>query len=452
MGEAGTTAPTDGGIRSWALGGSRRVSGVLRVPGDKSISHRALILGALAEGDTEIAGWLQGADCRATLGVLSALGVSFSHRREALHLVGRGPEALQEAEGVLDAQNSGTTLRLMAGVLAGRPVFSVLTGDGSLCKRPMRRIVEPLSAMGATLWGRAGGQLPPLAIRGGALRGIHWRSPVASAQVKSAILLAGLQAEGETAVSEPVVSRDHTERMLEAFGAPVRRVGTTVWVAGGQRLQGRRLTVPGDLSSAAFFLVAAAARPGDEVVVRDVGVNPTRTGLLAALERMGADVRCEGRREEGGEPVADVVVRGRRLRGTTVDAAEIPRLLDEVPILAVAALLADGESRIDGAGELRVKEVDRLAALEGEFRKLGGAIRVEGDSLVIEGGKPLHGDRVASRGDHRMAMSLAVAALFADGETTIQGVECVETSFPGFAAVLREAAPDCGLTEVTSRE
>jgi len=452
MGEMGRTAPAEGKESSWILGGSRRVSGCLRVPGDKSISHRALILGALAHGETEICGWLEGADCRATLEVLSALGVPFSRRREALCLVGKGPEALQEPGGVLDAQNSGTTLRLLAGVLAGRPFFSVLTGDGSLRQRPMRRVVEPLSAMGATLWGRAGGQFPPLAIRGGALAGIHWRSPVASAQVKSAILLAGLQAHGETAVSEPFVSRDHTERMLEAFGAVVRREGTTVRLAGGQPLSARRLTIPGDVSSAAFFLVAAAARPGAEVVVSGVGVNPTRTGILDVLERMGADVRCEARRQEAGEPVADVVVRGRRLRGTTVGAAEIPGLIDEVPILAVAALLAEGESRIDGAGELRVKEVDRLAALEGEFRKLGGAIRAEGDSLVVVGGRPLRGAPVASRGDHRMAMSLAVAALFAEGETTILDVGCVDTSFPGFAAVLREAAPDCALREVACRE
>lgn len=430
------------------LGGSRRIAGSLRIPGDKSISHRALILGALAHGETEVRGWLRGADCRATLTALAALGVPVSETGEALRIAGGGPEALQEPPDVLDAGNSGTTLRLLAGVLAGRPFFSVLTGDASLRRRPMRRVVEPLSAMGATLWGRAGGRFPPLAIRGGALSGIRWRSPVASAQVKSLILLAGLQAQGETLVSEPVLSRDHTERMLAAFGGRVRREGTAVRIAGGQQLRATRLTVPGDLSSAAFFLTAAAVRPGGEVAARGVGVNPTRSGILGVLERMGAEVRCEGMRQEAGEEVADVIVRGRRLRGTDIGAAEIPALVDEIPILAVAGMLADGETRIKGAGELRVKEVDRLAALEGEFGKLGAAIRAEGDCLVIQGGRPLKGTEVSSRGDHRMAMSLAVAGLFAAGETTVHGVECVETSFPGFASALCDAAPDCLLREV----
>ncbi|MFA5027154.1 MAG: 3-phosphoshikimate 1-carboxyvinyltransferase, partial [Candidatus Methylomirabilota bacterium] len=278
-------------------------------------------------------------------------------------------------------------------------------------------------------------------------RGIVWTSPVASAQVKSALLVAGIQASGETTLREPVLSRDHTERMLEAFGVPLRRAGATVRVAGGRPLRATRLAVPGDLSSAAFLLAAAATRPGGEVIVRDVGVNPTRTGFLEILTRMGADVRLGRERVEAGEPVADVTVRGGRLRGTNVQAAEIPALVDEIPILAVTALFADGETCIRGAGELRVKEVDRLAALEGELGRLGAAIRADGDALIIQGGRSLVGAAVSSRGDHRMAMSLAVAALQAAGETRIADVGCVETSFPGFADALRLVAPECGLRD-----
>jgi 3-phosphoshikimate 1-carboxyvinyltransferase len=312
----------------------------------------------------------------------------------------------------------------------------------------MRRIVEPLTAMGATLDGRAGGEYPPLVIRGRALQGIAWESAVASAQVKSAILLAGIQAAGETSVAEPLLSRDHTERMLAAFGVAVRRVGTRVTVPGGARLGATRVAVPGDVSSAAFFLVAAAAQPGREVTLQGVGVNPTRTGLLEVLGAMGARVEVARQRVEAGEPVADLHVQGTRLRAARVLAHQVPRLIDEIPILAVAATLAEGETVIEGAGELRVKEVDRLAALGGELSRLGADIRQAGDGLRIGGGRPLLGATVSSRGDHRMAMSLAVAALSAEGETEIGDVACVDTSFPGFADRLRAVAPGCGLREV----
>lgn len=437
-------------MRSWTLHASDRFAGALRLPGDKSISHRSLLLGVLALGTTEVRGFLRSQDCLATLTALRALGAEIEESPEGgLRIIGRGPEGLREPDTILDAGNSGTALRLLAGLVAGRPFFSVLTGDASLRRRPMRRVVDPLAAMGATLLGRGGGQFPPLAIRGRELSGIAWESPVASAQVKSAILLAGLQARGETSVTEPMLSRDHTERMLTAFGAPSRRRGNTVTVSGQARLRPARIAVPGDLSSAAFFLVAAAVRPDAELLIQDVGVNPTRTGLLEVLEAMGAAVSRERERVEAGEPVADLRVRGARLRGTRIQGHLVPRLIDEIPALAVAAALAAGETVISGAAELRVKEVDRLAALAGELAKLGVMVAEDPDGLRIVGGRQLKGAVVSSRGDHRMAMSLAIAGLFADGDTRIQDVECVETSFPGFAQALAELAPGCGIREIT---
>lgn len=425
------------------------MQGSLCVPGDKSISHRALLLGALAEGDTEVRGFLRSADCLATLAALRVLGVEITEATDAqLVIRGKGPEALREPADALDAGNSGTTLRLLAGLLAGRPFFSILTGDASLRTRPMRRVVDPLTAMGATLLGRAGGQYPPLAIQGRQLSGIAWTSPLASAQVKSAVLLAGLQATGETSVTEPGLSRDHTERMLTAFGVPVRRQGTRVCIPGPSRLRAGSVGVPGDLSSAAFFLAAAAAFPGGGLHIRDVGVNPTRSGVLEVLEAMGATITRTRERTQAGEPLADLSVQGVQLRATKIGAELIPRLLDEIPVLAVAAALAEGETVIAGAAELRVKEVDRLAALSGELAKLGVQVAEQPDGLRILGGRRLRGAVVRSRGDHRMAMALAIAGLFADGETRVEDVACVETSFPGFAAALAEVAPGCGIREV----
>jgi len=447
---SGATA-AEGAIRCWRLQGPATVAGSVQVPGDKSISHRALLLGAMARGTTEIRGLLEGEDCHATVAALRALGVEIVESPDGtVRVQGRGPEAWREPDAALDAGNSGTTLRLLAGLVAGRPFFSLLTGDDSLRRRPMRRVVDPLRAMGATVLGRAEGGFAPLAIRGGGLRGVAWSSPVASAQVKSAILLAGLQAAGETSVTEPLQSRDHTERMLSAFGVAPRRDGTAVTVAGGARLTATALAVPGDLSSAAFLLVAAAARAGGAIRVRDVGVNPTRTGLLDVLERMGAEVRRERPRLEAGEPVADLIVEGRRLRGVPIGADLIPRLIDEVPALAVAAALADGETVISGAAELRVKEVDRVSAVAEELGRMGAAIVPTQDGLRIQGNATLRGAAVSSRGDHRMAMSLAVAALFADGETVIRDVACANTSFPGFARVLADAAPGCVIREETA--
>jgi 3-phosphoshikimate 1-carboxyvinyltransferase len=436
-------------MRSWVIHPADRVQGAIRVPGDKSISHRSLLLGAMAQGETEVHGFLRGEDCLATLEALRALGVEIEEPDErCVRILGRGPEGLQEPEVILDAGNSGTTLRLLAGLLAGRPFFSILYGDASLRRRPMRRVVEPLSAMGATFVGRAGAQYPPLAIQGCQLSGIAWTSPVASAQVKSAVLLAGLQATGETSVTEPILSRDHTERMLAAFGVPVRRKGLSVGVPGEVSLRAARIAVPGDLSSAAFFLAAAAAFPDAEVVIRDVGVNPTRTGALEVLRAMGAMIAKGEERTEAGEPRADLSVRGARLRGVPIGADLVPRLIDEIPVLAVAAALAEGETVISGASELRIKEVDRLSALAGELTSLGAEVAEERDGLRIVGRRRLRGAIVRSRGDHRMAMALAIAGLFADGETRVQDVGCVETSFPGFVAHLAEVAPGCGIREV----
>jgi len=437
-------------MRSWVIHASDRMQGAVRVPGDKSISHRSLLLGALADGITEVRGFLRSEDCLATLAALRALGVEITESADGrIRIRGKGPEGLREPEVALDAGNSGTTLRLLAGLLAGRPFFSILTGDASLRSRPMRRVVDPLTAMGATLLGRAGGQYPPLAIQGHPLSGIAWTSPVASAQVKSAILLAGIQATGQTSVTEPMLSRDHTERMLQAFGVAVRRQGTTVSVPGPARLRAGSVVVPGDLSSAAFFLAAAAACPGSEMLIRDVGVNPTRTGALEVLEAMGATITQARARTEAGEPLADLSVRGARLRGTRIGAELIPRLLDEIPVLAVAGALAEGETVISGAAELRVKEVDRLSALAEGLAKLGAQVAEERDGLRIAGGRRLRGAVVRSRGDHRMAMALAIAGLFADGETRVEDVACVETSFPRFAGLLAEVAPDCGIRELT---
>ncbi len=433
----------------WKLQRASHVQGSVRVPGDKSISHRSLLLGAMAHGVTEVEGFLDGEDCLATLHALRSLGVPIERVADRrLHIVGAGPEAFREPACVLDAGNSGTSLRLLTGLLAGRPFFSVLTGDASLVRRPMRRIVDPLRAMGATLLGRAEDAYPPLALRGGGLTGITWRSPVASAQVKSAILLAGLQAAGETTVTEPLLSRDHTERMLLAFGVRPARRTTAVTVSGGAVLRATRIVVPGDVSSAAFFLVAAAARPGAELELQGVGINPTRTGLLDALERMGASVIRSRQWEAGGEPVADLVIRGAGLHGIRIAAEEVPQLIDEIPVLTVAAALAEGETTIAGAGELRVKEVDRITALAEELGKLGVAIRAEGDEVCIQGGHPLRGATVSSRGDHRMAMSLAIAGLSAEGETRVDDVACVETSFPGFAKGLRAVAPGSEIQEI----
>jgi 3-phosphoshikimate 1-carboxyvinyltransferase len=395
------------------------------------------MLGAIARGTTRVAGFLRAEDCLATLRCLRALGASINERGNDLEIEG---VPLREPEEILDVGNSGTTIRLLAGLLAGHPFHSVLTGDASIRRRPVDRVAEPLRRMGARITGRQGGRLAPIAIDGGGLRGISYATPVASAQVKSALLLAGLFAEGESAVREPSQSRDHTERMLGLFGAAVTRDGLTTRLRGPQTLRGASVRVPGDLSSAAFFLVGAAMVPGSELAAAGVGLNPTRTGVLDALKMMGADLEVRDLREQDGEPVGTVLVRGSRLHGATIGGDLIPRTIDELPVLAVAACVAEGETVIRDAGELRVKESDRIAAMAAELHRLGAKVEAQPDGLAIAGGARLRGARVHSGGDHRMAMALAIAGLCADGPVTIDDTACIETSFPGFADALRTLA------------
>jgi 3-phosphoshikimate 1-carboxyvinyltransferase len=402
---------TDSSANTLILSPVSGLRGQVSIPGDKSISHRALMLGSLAEGESE---WVR--------------------------INGIGLGQLQEPADVLDAGNSGTTMRLMLGILAshaGR--FFAVTGDGSLRSRPMRRVVEPLRQMGAQIWGRAGGNLAPLAIQGGFLKGIHYHSPVASAQVKSCILLAGLLAEGTTQVTEPALSRDHSERMLRAFGAEINAdpEEKTVAVVGGSRLRGQAVTVPGDISSAAFWLVAGSILPESELLLKNVGLNPTRTGVLEVLGEMGADIHIENLREIAGEPLGDLRVRSAPLRGCIIAGDRIPRLIDEIPVLAVAAAFADGVTVIRDAAELRVKESDRLAAMTQELGRMGVQVDEHPDGLDIKAGIPLQGAEVDSHGDHRIAMSLMVAALGAQGSTILAGADCARISYPDFIPTLQ---------------
>ena len=419
--------------------------GEIRVPGDKSISHRAVMLGAIADGDTRIRGLLEGEDVLATVAAFRSMGVEIEGPDDGeavIHGVGR--EGLREPPAAIDLGNAGTAMRLLAGLLAGQRFGCTLTGDASLKRRPMRRITEPLSRMGARVE-TADGATPPLTIRpGGRLAPIDYVSPVASAQVKSCILLAGLYADGRTCVTEPEPTRDHTERMLAAFGAALERgrtltpegapagEGSRVCVEGGGRLAAVEIDVPGDISSAAFFLAAAAGRPGSDLLVRDVGMNPTRVGILDILERMGADVTRSNPRTAGGEPVADLRVRGTELRGVEVDPALVPLAIDEFPAVFVAAAGARGVTRVTGAGELRVKESDRIAASAAALAALGIPARATGDGMVIEGGA-ISGGEVDSAGDHRIAMAFATAA--AGAPVRVRNCRNVATSFPGFEAV-----------------
>ncbi|UHQ21264.1 3-phosphoshikimate 1-carboxyvinyltransferase [Lysobacter sp. 5GHs7-4] len=427
--------------QDWIAASGAPLRGSVRVPGDKSVSHRAVMLGALAEGVTRVTGFLEGEDTRATARVFERLGVRIETPSASERIVhGVGLHGLRASAEALDCGNAGTGMRLLAGVLAGQGFDSVLIGDESLSKRPMRRVTEPLAAMGARIDSQDGG-LPPLRIHGGrSLQGIDYTLPVASAQVKSALLLAGLYAQGETVVREPHPTRDYTERMLAAFGWPIEFSPGYARLSGGHALHATQVAVPADFSSAAFFLVAASVVPGSELHLQAVGMNPRRTGLLAALRLMGADIAEENAREEGGEPVADLRVRYAPLHGIDVPQALVPDMIDEFPALFVAAACAQGRSRISGAAELRVKESDRIATMAQGLRILGAQIEETPDGAIIEGGA-LHGGAVDSHGDHRIAMSFAVAAQRAHGEVHIRDVENVATSFPGFDALAR----GCGL-------
>ncbi|HEV7525494.1 MAG TPA: 3-phosphoshikimate 1-carboxyvinyltransferase [Acidimicrobiia bacterium] len=414
-----------------ALGGAAPLRGRLRVPGDKSISHRGLIFAALADGTSTMTNLATGADVHATARVLAQLGISVSMDGGAVVVRSTGVGGFAEADDVLDCENSGTTMRVLAGVLAGRPFTSVLTGDASLRSRPMARVIEPLRAMGAHIDGRADSTRAPLTIRGGPLRGLRYELPVASAQVKTALVMAGLQADGETEVLSPSASRDHTERMLAALGAPVTVDGLTVRVARGAP-RSFELDVPGDPSSAAFFAVAAAITPGSEIVLEGVSCNPSRVGFVTVMQRMGADVELTPTGESCGEPVGELRVRASALHGTTIAGAEIANVIDEIPALAVAAAFADGVTEVRDAAELVVKESNRIGTLHEELGKLGVGVEPRADGLVVRGGRA-GAAAFDSHGDHRIAMAMAIAANALAADSTIVGWRAVGSSYPEFA-------------------
>lgn len=430
----------------------RPLKGTIAVPGDKSVTHRAIILTALAEGLSQVTDYCRGEDCLNTMRTFQSLGVRIEETPERLTVHGKGMWGLTEPFGPIDCGNSGTGIRLMAGLLAGQDFFTVLTGDESIRRRPMGRVVKPLRAMGATIAGRKGGELAPLAITGTRLKGMSYESPVASAQIKSSLLFASLYADGLTTISEPRLSRDHTERMFAYFGIPFHRDGCTVRIEGRPsiRWSGKTVVVPGDLSAAAFFIVGASIVPDSDVTVLSVGMNPTRTGLLDILRQMGAHIEVLNPREEAGEPVADLRVRSMPLRGVQIGPEQIPQTIDEFPILCVAAAVADGETVITGAEELRVKESDRIATMAAELRAMGARIEERPDGMVIQGlgrkgaNGALTGATCASHGDHRVAMSVAIGALTAAQPTQIQDTACIETSFPNFDRKLLELLTDSG--------
>jgi 3-phosphoshikimate 1-carboxyvinyltransferase len=415
----------------------RPLSGELTVPGDKSIGHRAVIFASIAHGTSRIYNLSGGEDNRSTVGAFKNLGVRISETGGVLTVEAKGWEGLGAPKTIVDCGNSGTTMRLLSGVLAGRPFTSTLAGDASLSRRPMQRVIEPLGRMGARIESRDGKGCAPLEIRGGKLKGIRYAMPMASAQVKSAILLAGLQAEGVTTVEEPQQSRDHTEIMARVFGAKLEVVGgRSISVAGGDKLSATDVRVPGDLSSAAFFMVAAATVPGSDVVIKNIGCNPTRSGVIDVLRRMGALVEFISMRKEAGEPVADIRVKGGALRGVDIGPEMVARTIDEYPALAVAAALAAGATTISGAKELRYKESDRIAVMTEQLRRLGVRVEEREDGMTIEGRGRLEGTSVKSYGDHRVAMSLAVAGLSSSGGIEIDDTACADISFPGFFGLL----------------
>lgn len=408
------------------------LKGQITVPGDKSISHRAVMFGSIAKGTTEIQGFLQGADCLSTISCFRQMGVEIENLGDRVLVHGRGMRGLKAPEGVLDCGNSGTTTRLLCGILSAQPFSSTLTGDASIQKRPMKRIMEPLSQMGASILSLPGNGCAPLRIEGQPLCGIHYASPVASAQVKSAILLAGLYAQGETKVTEPALSRNHTELMLRYFGAEVSSQGVTASVKPAKELFGAKVMVPGDISSAAYFIAVGLMVPGSEILIRHVGVNPTRDGILRVCRQMGADIQVLNRQDTGAEPTADLLVRHSPLKGTVIEGDIIPTLIDELPVIAAMACLAEGETVIRDAAELKVKESNRIRIMAEGLKAMGADVTETEDGMIIRGGNPLCGAQIDSRLDHRIAMTFAVAGLCAQGATEISGAECVNISYPGF--------------------
>lgn len=415
-----------------------RLNGEVTIPGDKSISHRAIMFGSLANGVTKVSNFLLGEDCLSTIDCFRKLGVHIEVQNALVVVNGKGLSGLNEPSSVLDVGNSGTTARLMMGILSGLPFHSVIIGDESIAKRPMKRVTKPLKMMGALIDGREDATYTPISIRGGGLKGIKYQSPISSAQVKSSILLAGLLANGTTVVTEPEKSRDHTERMLKAFGCKLDIDGNTVTISGGQDLTSTDVIVPGDISSAAFFLVAGSIISNSEILLKNVGVNPTRIGIITVLKRMGANITLENETIINGEPIADLRVKSAKLKATVIGGEEIPTCIDELPILALAAGLAEGETIIKDAEELRVKETDRIQTVVTELTKLGVNIEATKDGMIIQGNSSLKGAEVESHGDHRMGMMLSIASLIADGDTKINNTECIAVSFPNFKEQLNE--------------
>lgn len=410
---------------------TKGLRGEITVPGDKSISHRAVMFGSLSEGLTEVTNFLQGADCLSTIECFRRMGIEIENTPDKILIHGRGLHGLHAPSSVLDAGNSGTTTRLISGILAAQPFETTLTGDASIQKRPMRRIMEPLSMMGADIASLNGNDCAPLRIRGNALNGIHYHSKVASAQVKSSILLAGLYAEGETKVTEPVISRNHSEIMLRYFGADVRIKDTTACILPEPKLTGQQVHVPGDISSAAYFIAAGLCVPGSELLIKNVGINPTRDGILRVALAMGGDITLLNENHDG-EPTADLLVKSSRLHGITIEGDIIPTLIDELPVINIMAAAAEGTTVIRDAAELKVKESNRIDVMVENLTAMGADITGTEDGMIITGGKPLHGAMIDSHLDHRIAMSFAIAALLAEGETTIKGRDCVNISYPSF--------------------
>ncbi|MEW9500205.1 3-phosphoshikimate 1-carboxyvinyltransferase [Jeotgalibacillus marinus] len=408
-----------------------KLSGNIRVPGDKSISHRSVMFGALANGTTTVTGFLKGDDCLSTIDCFRKMGVTIEENGDTIVIHGKGFEGLREPEEILNVGNSGTTTRLLLGILAGLPFHTVIIGDESIAKRPMKRVTDPLRKMGAAIDGREDSQYTPLAVRGGTLSNIHYTLPYASAQLKSALIFAGLHTEGVTTIVEPEKTRDHTEQMIKQFGGTIERSGNEIYVKGSQSFVGQTIDVPGDISSAAFFLVAGAVVKKSKLLLHHVGLNPTRTGIIDVLLNMGADVVVEKESTQG-EPLGKVTISEKELTATQIGGALIPRLIDEIPIIALLATQAQGTTVIKDAEELKVKETNRIDAVAGELAKLGANIEPTDDGLLIHGPTKLHGGQVDSRGDHRIGMMLAVAALLTDEVVTIEGVEAIGVSYPQF--------------------
>lgn len=406
--------------------------GELEIPGDKSISHRAIMFGSLAEGTTEITHFLQGADCLSTISCFQKLGIDIENRTDKILIYGKGLHGLSAPTEILDCGNSGTTTRLISGILSGQQFTSSLTGDSSIQKRPMKRIMDPLCQMGADITSVRGNNCAPLTIKGSKLKGIHYHSPIASAQVKSAILLAGLYADGETKVTEPYISRNHSEIMLSHFGASVRTDNTTAIVLPEPILKGQKIAVPGDISSAAYFIAAGLLIPGSEILLKNVGINPTRDGILRVAKEMGGNIELLNVNTDNGEPTADLLIKFSALKGITIGGEIIPTLIDEIPIIAIMAAFARGTTVIKDAAELKVKESDRIQVMVDNLKAMGADIESTDDGMIIHGGKDLHGAIIDSHKDHRIAMSFAIASLLADGHMTILDKDCVNISFPSF--------------------